>query len=125
MTGHSRINNCLSDVLWADAEFQSISIDYDTLALTILESTGVRRTVRCEGYVGYSMRGFWDEIVIERAELVDNHEAINRCTEELARRGSRELAPSGNGHRNANRWLALIVHFSDGATLEIVAALFV
>jgi hypothetical protein len=70
------------------------------------------------------MCGFWDEVVVDRVELTDRHDAIDRCKNELSRRWGANLTDTGNDQRNRQTWQALIVHLSDGAALEIVAARF-
>jgi len=114
----------MNNVLWPDAELQTIKVDYDAVIITIQEATGATRTVRGEGYIGYQMCGFWDEIVLVRAELFDQHPAIDRCTDMLTRRMGSAWHVTGNQARNGRNWKALILHFSDESTFELVAAQF-
>jgi len=124
MPGHSNDEAVLTEVLWADAELGTVSIDYDAVTVGVKESTGKQRLIRCEGYVGYGLCGFWDEVVVVRAELTDHHEAIQRCTNELSRRWGTDWPDTGNDGRNSRQWKALVIHLSDGTALEIVAARF-
>jgi hypothetical protein len=121
---HSHDDAVLAEVSWPDAELQRLTIDYDAVMLTVRESTGTERFIRCEGYIGYDMCGFWDEVVVERVELTDRHDAIDRCKNELSRRWGANLTDTGNDQRNSRTWQALILHLSDGAALELVAARF-
>jgi hypothetical protein len=114
----------LTGVLWADAELRGVRIDYDAIEMEVRESTGLVRIVRCEGYIGYSICGFWDEVVVERAELLDRHEFIDKCVKDIARRFGLEWPETGNAYRNAKTWRALVIHLSDGARLEVVASEF-
>ena len=55
---------------WPDADLEQASLDYDAVVLRIRESTGHVKMVRCEGYIAFEMSGFWDEMIIESAELL-------------------------------------------------------
>ena len=114
----------LSDVLWPDALLVSLVVDYESVVIRIRESHGGMKTVRCDGYIGYSLCGFWDEVVISQAALHDEHESIDRCTAAIARRLGPDWPASGSAARNARRWRALVVTFSDNADFEVVATHF-
>lgn len=124
MTGRSETDLALGHVLWPDATLEHVAADYDTVVLRIRESTGIERRIRCEGHIALSIEGFWDEVIVERAELVSEHVAIERATNSISRRFGANWLASGNEERNSRRWLALIVHLADGCTLEVVAARF-
>ncbi len=112
------------NVSWPDAELKRIVVDYDSLELELRESSGARRTIRAEGYIGYDAIGVWDEMVIEQAELFDSHAAIDRCVGTIAHRLGSTFPDSGSRARNARSWRALLIHFADGCVLTIVAAEF-
>ena len=113
----------MNSVLWPDAQLLSVGVDYDAVVVRIRDSLGATRSVRAEGYIGYSVCGFWDEMIVERAELTESHTAIEQCVRALAQRAATDL-DSGNSARNSRTWKTLIVHFIDGSTLEVVAAQF-
>jgi hypothetical protein len=121
MPGHSNSIE-LGKIRWADAEVQGVAIDYDAVSLRVKESNGAVRTLRAEGYIGYALAGFWDEIVVERAEIADEHPGLNACLESLRRRLGASWLDSGNEARNGRAWSAILVHFSDGSVLEVFAA---
>ena len=79
MSGHSSSGTVLEQVLWPDATLESVTADYDAVTLRVRETSGKIRTICCEGYIGYAMYGFWDEVIIERAEITTEHPAIDRC----------------------------------------------
>jgi hypothetical protein len=114
----------LTDILWPDAELDSASVDYDDVTITVRESTGRQRSIRCEGHIGYELCGFWDEVIVEHAELTEHDEIIERCIRELSQRLGTDWPETGNASRNDRSWKALIIHLSDGAALKIVAARF-
>lgn len=121
MVGHSSMIE-FGKVRWVDAEILGVAIDYDTVSLRVRESDGALRTLRAWGYIGYSMNGFWDELIVERAEVLDAHERLDSCVDGIRRRlGSRWL-DSGSESRNSRQWFALLVHFLDGSVLEVFAA---
>jgi hypothetical protein len=124
MPGHSKDESSLANVLWPDAELGSASVDYDAVTIKVRESTGRQRSIRCEGHIGYELCGFWDEVIVERAELTEEDEIIVRCTRELSRRLGTDWPETGNATRNDRTWKALVIHLSDGAALKIVAARF-
>lgn len=111
----------MTDVLWPDASIKSVSADYDAVVLRLEESTGRQRAVRCEGYIGYALWGFWDEVTVSNARLVDKHPSIDCALKSLSGRLGSDPGDSGNVLRNTKKWRALIVDLSDGASLEIVA----
>jgi hypothetical protein len=124
MIGRSESERALGQVLWPDAILVHVAADYDTVVLRIRESTGIERTIRCEGHIALGLEGFWDEVIIERAELVSEHAAIERATASIRRRFGTHWLDSGSEERNRRHWLALIVHLADGCSLEVVAARF-
>jgi len=112
----------LAEICWPDAELQCVTVDYDAVVLRVRESAGSVRTLRAEGHIGYNLVGFWDEVVIDRAELSDNHPGLDACVERIQRRLGANWLDSGNVARNGRRWFALLLHLSDGAVLEVFAA---
>lgn len=122
MTGHS--TDSLPHVLWSDAELETVTIDYDDLVLTLTESTGKSRRIRCQGYIGYVCCGFWDEMIVEGASLSCKDPFLDDCLGALERRLGSERLESGNEGRNKGSFETLRVRFIDGATLVVVAARF-
>jgi hypothetical protein len=117
-----RSEQVLDKVLWTDAALEQVTADYNSVVLRVRESTGVVRTIRAEGYIGMNLHGFWDEVIIERAEVSRVHPTIDSCINSISQRFGERWPESGNKTRNSRKWLALIVHLSDGACLEVVAA---
>lgn len=122
MHGHSSGEAVLQQVLWPDAELLAVSIDYAAVVIKIRESTGKVRSVRCEGYIGYSLAGFWDEVVVDRAKVVDSTDFAERCVNDISKRFGRDWPSTGNEQRNTRTWRVLVIQFSDGAQMEVVAA---
>jgi len=85
MTDHSN-TAALAEIRWADAELQRVTVDYDAVVLRVRESDGKVRTLRAEGHIGYSLVGFWDEVIIVRAELSHTHPGLDASGESLQRR---------------------------------------
>ena len=124
MTDHSETEPVLRQVLWSDAILEAVTVDYDEVVLRIQESTGLKKSLHCEGHIGLDLNGFWDEVTIERAELVTEHPLIARLANNISRRLGNHWPDTGNEHRNTRCWSALIVHLSDGCSLVVVAASF-
>lgn len=122
MIGHSDNKQAVSTVLWPDAEVEGITIDYDTFALSVKESTGRARTIRGLGYIGFRMVGAWDEMIIESGELRRDHPMIHECLKNMSDRLGASWPESGSPPRNSRNWSALIVRLGDGCEMQIVAA---
>ena len=107
------------NVLWTDAELLGITVDYDSLSLTLRESTGQVRRVVCEGYIGYEALGMWDEIVVAEARLSVVGPFLTRCIEELERRLGAARLPSGSEARNSRAAMELAIVLSDGCEVRV------
>jgi hypothetical protein len=116
----------MSDVLgqfrWTDASIEDIHIDYEAVTLRIAQEDGKVSTLRAEGYIGCSLVGFWDEMIIERVEIVENHAGLAACVDTVRRRQGASWSDTGSEARNSRRFFALLVHLIDGCVLEIFAA---
>ena len=117
-------NAIMAGIFWPDAQVERIAIDYDDLVIELNEpihdSTVV---VRCAGYIGYCLLGFWDDTIVESAKLLDGSDFQLSCLQSLERYGP-ELHDSGNEARNRRSYQTLSIRFIDGAVLNIVAAEF-
>jgi hypothetical protein len=120
----SEASVALGNVLWPDAAIERLTVDYDTVVLRIREATGTVKRVRCEGHIGLSLNGFWDEVIIEGADVLTSHPAIDRAVASITQRLGDTWLDSGNEERNTRRWAVLVARLSDGCTLEVVAAKF-
>lgn len=78
MNDHST-NEHDTAIVWADASLQSMRVEYQECAVCIREDVGVVKLVRCPGYVGFQMIGFWDETIIESAAVYCDHPFITEC----------------------------------------------
>ncbi len=67
------------DVLWPDAELESMTMRYETLELAIQETTGATTVITCHGPIGCQVTGFWDEVVISEAQVVEDHPYGELC----------------------------------------------
>lgn len=124
MTGRFSVNEVTSSVRWPDSLLEKVTVDYETVRVQVRESTGTTKVVLASGYVGYALVGFWDEGVIEKVEILDDHPSIARCVESITKRLGANWSDTGSPDRNTRRWRAMLVYLSDGAVLEIVAASF-
>lgn len=106
MTGPSETDTALPrlNVLWPDAEFETLTASFDLAVVEVGESTGAAVQIRCFGYIGFERTGAWDEVVVESASLRDGGEFLNRCTEAIAA-VSQAAGDSGSRDRNRRcRW---------------------
>lgn len=123
MTGPSK-DDFLHDVLWPDAHLESITIDYEEVRISLEESTGRRMTVSCWGHIGYSMVGFWDEMIVERASCDPKDPFLAECLRSLESRYGQKWFDSGSPARNTRSWNVLRIVLSDGVELKVAAAQF-
>jgi hypothetical protein len=119
MVGLSDAMDALSRVLWPDAELKGVDIDYDHLRLTVRESTGICKRVVCEGYLGYELAGFWDEVLIAHAELDVDGAFLARCVSGINQRLGAQHSPSGSPVRNLGYPMQLVITLDDGCKLNV------
>jgi hypothetical protein len=124
MHGHSE-NEPLSNVLWPDAEILSVHIDYHAVTLRIRETSGLERTVRCGGHIGYQLIGLWDEVVVESARLVREDPFLDDCLSAIRVAHGAPPPTTGDPARNRQSWRLLSIQLADGAVLRVAAADFV
>jgi hypothetical protein len=99
-----------------------VCLDYDSVVLTVKDSGSVRR-IRADGYIGFEYSGVWDEMVIERAEVLTNDEFVTRTLESIRDRYSGPPPSTGSPTRNtAIEWQTLVVTFADGSILRCACA---
>jgi hypothetical protein len=106
-------------ILWPDTLLEKIELEYDELVIHVREESGRSRRVRCLGYIGFQMIGFWDEVIVETATMLAIHPFIEDCErrlESLPESGSRSRATKGN--------LLLEVLFIDSCKLLVCGAQF-
>src|SRR6266853_2807919 len=103
-------------ILWADASMERIDAGYEEFIIRIREDTDSTKLLRCLGYIGFQIVGFWDEVIIETATLHSNHPFIADCERRLE-----ALPESGSTIRAAtgNRLLEIIL--IDGCKLLVCA----
>jgi hypothetical protein len=109
------------DVLWADAELESLTLDYEAARLSVRETTGRTVTVVAKGVIGVDFLGLWDEVIIERAAIASGDAFSRECQRRIEARLGRDVGDSGSPERNSRRFSTLTVTFIDGATLRVAA----
>ncbi len=119
MTDHSDSGIKGETILWADASLESIAAEYEEFAIRVREEAGGTKLLRCLGYIGFQMVGFWDDMIIETATLHSRHPFLAECERRL-----RQLPESGAKTRTAtgNRLLEIIL--IDGCRLWVCASQF-
>lgn len=104
---------------WTDSSLKRVEMDYDAIRLTIEHESGHVDVLTCSGYIGFELIGFWDEIIISMATLLDKHAFIDRCERRIENQPG-----SGSPYRKpmGNRLLA--IELIDGNVLNICASTF-
>jgi hypothetical protein len=116
MTGHSTNKIDGESLLWPDASVEKIELLYEECSVHIREDPGTHKLLRCVGYVGIHLVGFWDETIIEAATLYSEHPFIEDCERRL-----KDLPESGSAARAATGNHLLEIVFIDGCKLWICA----
>ena len=117
-------NEFIHRVLWPDAEIEGIRVSYESIDIALTESTGQKMRVICSGHIGFRVIGFWDEVVIERAEATLTDPLIRECLQSLEARFGSRLHDTGSLDRNAREWALLRITLGDAAKIEVVASKF-
>jgi len=119
MSGHSDSNVAGNPILWPDASLERIEVGYDECVIIVQEESSRGRKVRCLGYIGFQIIGFWDETIIERATVLAIHPFIRDCEWRL-----KTLPPSGSALRANNGNSLLEIAFIDGCKLWVCGSTF-
>jgi hypothetical protein len=115
MNGHT--NNIEGEsILWADASLEGLEVGYEELSIPVREETGARKVVRCLGYIGFQMVGFWDEVIIETVKVHSDHPFIGDCERRL-----KSMPETGAKTRAATGNLLLEIMLIDGCRLWVCA----
>ncbi len=99
MAGHSNNNIQGDPILWPDASLERIGAGYEEFTIRVREDAGGTKVIRCLGYIGFQMVGFWDEVIIETAVVHSNHPFIGDCErrlKSLPETGAKTRAAAGN-----------------------------
>jgi hypothetical protein len=124
MIGRSEMTSDRLDIRWADAQLSGVVASYERCEFEITETSGRRVRVVAAGHIGFQLIGFWDEIVIESADIVPAHPFAERCLQSISERLGEPAPSSGSPERNAGDFSTLVVSLSDGAVLLCTAAEF-
>jgi hypothetical protein len=103
-------------VLWADSSLDGFEVGYEEFSIRIREEGGKALVVRCLGYIGFQMIGFWDEVIIETATLHSDHPFIADCERRV-----KSLPESGSQMRSAIENRLLEITLIDGCQLLVCA----
>ena len=95
-----------------------------SIHIFITESTGRKLEIKCYGYIGYENIGFWDEMIIESADLLFDDDFLRRCKEHLVLKFGTNIPDSGSPDRNTREWKTLRLNLIDGNKILIVASKF-
>lgn len=121
MTGHFKNSvDQIDKVLWSDAEFESLEIDYDSVRIKIGEVNGLSKVITCHGYIGFEGVGLWDEIVIDTAVIYKEHDLIDRSLKSISNAHGEETTDSGSPARNIRKWNLLQIKFIDDSEINVV-----
>ncbi len=82
------------------SRLENIRIDADHIDIAFTETTERSGRLICEGYLGYELAGFWDEMIIEAVELTANGPFLARCLTNLADLIGANPSASGRPVRN-------------------------
>lgn len=112
-----------ADIYWPDSNLDSVTYEYDAVRIVVHEDEGATRTVLALGPIGVQHLGLWDEVIIERATLTDDHPFAALCWSEIERRGVGTW-DSGSSDRNTRIFKTLEIVLQDGSSVLVAAASF-
>lgn len=124
MSGHSADAQKLSDILWRDSTLESICVNYDSVGIRLLESTGRMRTITCGGYIGYRAIAIWDEMLVLDGVVLQEDAFLMDCIAAVESRVGYRAVDTGSPARNRRDWKLLRIRLEDGACIDVVAAVF-
>jgi hypothetical protein len=104
-------------ILWPDSQFESAQADYEELVIRVRDDLKKRKVIRCLGYIGFQIVGFWDETIIESGQLYSAHAFLTRCEKRV-----KELPATGSETRVATGNRLLEITFIDGCKLWVCAS---
>src|SRR5579883_3479862 len=99
-------------ILWVDANLEKFEAGFDEVRIEVCEDIGSERSrklLRCFGYIGFQIIGFWDEMIIESANMHAKHDFIAECEGRVAGQSK-----SGSEYRIAEGNRLLAIEFIDG-----------
>jgi hypothetical protein len=102
-----------------------MEMSYEAISLKLVEATGRQVTLTAFGHVGVEVVGFWDEVLVDAADVVQAHPFADRCLASINERLGAVPPATGSVARNRMDYSTLVVTFSDGARLICAAAEFV
>src|SRR5262249_15979607 len=108
-------------VRWADARLEALTFAYDAVELVLVESNGCRMKVITVGPFGVKIEGFWDETVIEDADIVAAHPFAEQCWDSIVDRSRGNPSDSGSDDRNRRSFLTLVVTLIDRCRIVVAA----
>lgn len=116
MTGHFKNGIQGEPILWPDASLERMDVGYEEFTIRVREDAGGVKVIRCIGYTGFQMVGFWDEVIIETANFHSNHPFIGDSESRL-----KSLPETGSQMRTriGNRLLEIVL--IDGCKLWVCA----
>jgi hypothetical protein len=120
MNGHFDNESQIASIRWPDATLLRIDARYEECVLHIRQDPGIETVIRCIGYVGLKLVGFWEEIIIKGAVIHGQHEFIEACEQRV-----RSLPESGVPDRVATGNELLEIIFIDDCRLWVCAGRFI
>jgi hypothetical protein len=111
------------NIRWPDASIRGVFCDYDNFNVEVQdndEHDHAAKTLRCLGFLGFQMVGFWDEIIVHDARVYPSHDFIAQCEHRVMNQ-----LPSGSIERSATGNVLLEIELIDGCKLWVCAKRFV
>ena len=111
----------LDGLLWQDAQLEGVEIGYGSIKLKVLDTSKKSWTVQFDGYIGFSHLAMWDEVVIDKLVLHENHSLLEHCLKEIETNLKGTAPDSGDEYRNLRNPKVVEIEFIDGSSFFIVA----
>ncbi|MHB0916121.1 MAG: hypothetical protein ACYC4M_10670 [Thermoleophilia bacterium] len=111
----------LKQVRWADSSIERLTADYDSVTITITESSGRKLSVRFLSHIALIYPWHWDENIIDSCHVLSESPLIDTTLNKIVVVYGDNPEKGGGTREFGGPWCHYSVHLEDGAKIEIVA----
>jgi hypothetical protein len=105
---------------WTDFSLKSVQIDFDKVTFFIDDPDSEKHVViNCEGYIGFSRYGHWDESILESIQITGQGDNCKRSLSEVINNYGEKPLPGGGYREIFADWHEMVVKFIDGSIFSV------
>lgn len=106
--------------IWVDSRLKYLNIDFENIILSIIDDSGYQTTkLICKNYIGYECVGHWDESLIEKIEIKEKGEFIDRSIKIVKFNYGNNTESPGMIKKITDKWFQLNIKLIDGEFIKI------